>query len=248
VAEGARAAKQTVEVPCPECRRRTGPAAADARDWGCPTCSREWVFRRCSNCAEASHVGAFLRSRSPWTCVWCGAENKDFRSRRDPAERTAGAVVNAADRKGLDFAWPRPAPPSPAEPAPPPVGLVVTTNDVPGYRIVAVHGDVLGVTARSTSVLGSLDTNLRTIGGGEIPELARLLHAARHQARDRMWAEAHSRGANAVIATRYDCNELQDVIVEVAAYGTAVTVVPAGDGSVDVPLLGGAPPEADGPG
>ena len=39
-------------------------------------------------------------------------------------------------------------------------------------------------------------------------------------------AQARAKGANAVVAMRFDCNEIGDIISEVAAYGTAVTVEP----------------------
>ena len=48
--------------------------------------------------------------------------------------------------------------------------------------------------------------------------------ASRNQARQRMWREARALGANAVVAMRFDCNEIGDIMSEVAAYGTAVTV------------------------
>jgi uncharacterized protein YbjQ (UPF0145 family) len=41
-----------------------------------------------------------------------------------------------------------------------------------------------------------------------------------------MWHEARGRGANAVVAMRFDCNEIGDIMSEVAAYGTAVTAEP----------------------
>jgi uncharacterized protein YbjQ (UPF0145 family) len=42
-----------------------------------------------------------------------------------------------------------------------------------------------------------------------------------------MWREARTWGANAVVAMRFDCNEIGDIMSEIAAYGTAVTVEPA---------------------
>jgi uncharacterized protein YbjQ (UPF0145 family) len=42
-----------------------------------------------------------------------------------------------------------------------------------------------------------------------------------------MVQHAASAGANAVIAMRYDANEITDGITEVLAYGTAVKVEPA---------------------
>jgi hypothetical protein len=59
-----------------------------------------------------------------------------------------------------------------------------------------------------------------------IGHLTKLLTDSRNQARDRMWREARARGANAIVAMRFDCNEIGDIMSEVAAYGTAVTVVP----------------------
>jgi len=41
-----------------------------------------------------------------------------------------------------------------------------------------------------------------------------------------MWREARARGANAVVAMRFDCNEIGGIMSEVAAYGTAVTAQP----------------------
>lgn len=43
-----------------------------------------------------------------------------------------------------------------------------------------------------------------------------------------MWLEARARGANAVIAMRFDCNEIGGIMSEIACYGTAVTAEPAG--------------------
>lgn len=63
------------------------------------------------------------------------------------------------------------------------------------------------------------------LAGGEVAEYLRLLTANRNQARSRMWEEARTQGANAVVAMRVVCNEIGDVMSELAAYGTAVTVV-----------------------
>jgi uncharacterized protein YbjQ (UPF0145 family) len=60
--------------------------------------------------------------------------------------------------------------------------------------------------------------------GGEVAGYTKLLIDSRNEARERMWREARSRGANAIVAMRFDCNEIGDIMSEVAAYGTAVTV------------------------
>jgi uncharacterized protein YbjQ (UPF0145 family) len=51
-----------------------------------------------------------------------------------------------------------------------------------------------------------------------------LLSDSRLQAMDRLRDAARWHGANAVPAMRFDCNEIADIMSEVAAYGTAVTV------------------------
>ena len=52
----------------------------------------------------------------------------------------------------------------------------------------------------------------------------KLLAESREHAVDRMKEAAQAKGGNAVIAMRFDCNEIADIMSEVAAYGTAVTV------------------------
>lgn len=104
--------------------------------------------------------------------------------------------------------------------------LVVTTNDIPGYRITAVHGDVFGLVVRARNVFSNIGASLRTVAGGEVAGYTRLLTDSRKQARERMCEEARERGANAVVAMRFDCNEIGDIMSEVAAYGTAVTAEP----------------------
>jgi uncharacterized protein YbjQ (UPF0145 family) len=79
---------------------------------------------------------------------------------------------------------------------------------------------------RARNILANIGAQLTTIAGGEVAAYTRLLTDSRNQARERMWREACSRGANAVVAMRFDCNEIGDIMSEIAAYGTAVTVEP----------------------
>ena len=104
--------------------------------------------------------------------------------------------------------------------------LVSTMNDVPGYEIVAVYGEVFGLVARARNVFSNIGASFRTISGGEAKGYTKLLSDSRDQAVDRLREHAASKGANAVIAMRFDCNEIADMISEVAAYGTAVAVRP----------------------
>lgn len=108
--------------------------------------------------------------------------------------------------------------------------IVVTTNEIPGYRIQAVLGEVMGLTVRATNIGQSFTAGLRSIGGGELPEFTKIMYESRHEVMRRMVAEAQQRGANAVVAMRFDTDSLQQ-FSEVCAYGTAVIVepIPAGE-------------------
>jgi uncharacterized protein YbjQ (UPF0145 family) len=142
--------------------------------------------------------------------------------RRDPAEATLGDLAADMAEHGVAFARPVIATP-PVDTTP---VLIVTMNEIPGYRITAVHGDVFGLVVRARNVFSNLGAQLRTAVGGEVVGYTKLLTASRNQARERMWREARDRGANAVVAMRFDCNEIGDIMSEVAAYGTAVTAEP----------------------
>jgi uncharacterized protein YbjQ (UPF0145 family) len=117
-----------------------------------------------------------------------------------------------------------------SEVAPSPV-LVVTTNDVPGYRITKVHGDVFGLIVRAGNYFSNLGARMHTLVGGEVAGYTSLLIDSRNEARARLMDSARSAGANAVVAFRFDCNEIGGIMSEIAAYGTAVTVVPLDGGS-----------------
>jgi len=104
--------------------------------------------------------------------------------------------------------------------------LVSTTNDLAGYRIVRHVGLVRGLTVRSRSVIGNFAAGLQSIFGGNITIYTRLAEDARREAYMLMAEHAADMGANAVIAMRYDANEIMDGITEVLAYGTAVVVQP----------------------
>jgi uncharacterized protein YbjQ (UPF0145 family) len=102
--------------------------------------------------------------------------------------------------------------------------LVVTTNDVPGHRIVQVIGMVRGLTVRSRSVIGNIGGAIQSIFGGNISVYTNLAETARQEAFDLLVRHAQEQGANAIVAMRYDANEIMDGITEVLAYGTAVVV------------------------
>ena len=102
--------------------------------------------------------------------------------------------------------------------------IVATTNDLPGYRIVRSLGLVRGITVRSRSVFGTIGGALQSLVGGNITLFTSLAEKTRQEALDLMIAHAEDMGANAIIAMRYDANEITDGITEMLAYGTAVVV------------------------
>ena len=105
--------------------------------------------------------------------------------------------------------------------------LVSTTNDIPGKRIVRHIGLVRGITVRSRSVVGNFAGGIQSLFGGKLSVYVDLAETARQEALDHMIEHATTAGANAVIAMRYDANEIMEGITEVLAYGTAVWVDPA---------------------
>ncbi|MEO5623707.1 MAG: YbjQ family protein [Dokdonella sp.] len=104
--------------------------------------------------------------------------------------------------------------------------LVTTANELAGYRISAQLGIVRGIIVRSRSVVGNIGAALQTLVGGNITLFTQLCERARNDAFDLMLQHAAEHGANAVIAMRYDANEVAQGVTEVLAYGTAVVVEP----------------------
>jgi uncharacterized protein YbjQ (UPF0145 family) len=105
--------------------------------------------------------------------------------------------------------------------------LVSTTNDLPGYTIGAHLGIVRGITVRSRSVIGNLGGAIQSVFGGNLSIYTELAERARQEAYDLMCDHARHVGADAVIAFRYDANDIMDGITEVLAYGTAVKATKA---------------------
>jgi uncharacterized protein YbjQ (UPF0145 family) len=106
--------------------------------------------------------------------------------------------------------------------------LLSTMNDVPGYRVGRVMGEVFGLTVRSRNAFSNMGAGFKAMAGGELKGLSKLLYESRQEALQRLCQEAIARGANAVLAMRFDCNEIGGTASEIAAYGTAVYLMPDG--------------------
>jgi uncharacterized protein YbjQ (UPF0145 family) len=101
--------------------------------------------------------------------------------------------------------------------------LIVTMIDIPGYEVEEVYGEVFGLTVRSRNIGSQIVNAARSVFGGELRGMTQMLQDSREQAIERMVAEAEARGANAIIAMRFDASELGSLWTEICAYGTAVT-------------------------
>ena len=102
--------------------------------------------------------------------------------------------------------------------------IVTTMNDIPGYEVDEVFGEVMGLTVRSRNVGSQIGAGLKSILGGELKGMTKALIDSRQQVRERMIEEAESLGANTIIAMRFDTSEMGGNWTEICAYGTAVRV------------------------
>ena len=104
--------------------------------------------------------------------------------------------------------------------------IVATTNDLTGHRIVRHIGMVRGVTVRSRNAISDAIGGVQSMLGGRVGVYVKLAETARQEAYDDLVAHAREMGANAILAMRYDANEIMPGVTEVLAYGTAVVVEP----------------------
>ena len=102
--------------------------------------------------------------------------------------------------------------------------IVVTTNDLPGFRIDEVYGEVFGLTVRSRNAFSQMGAGLKSMFGGELKGMTKALADSRAEVIARMTEEAETKGANAVLAMRFDTSEMGQTWTEICAYGTAVRI------------------------
>ena len=102
--------------------------------------------------------------------------------------------------------------------------IITTTENLTGYRVIEVKGQVFGVVVRSRGLAGNILAGLRSIFGGEITEYTQLLEETRRHAVDRMVKNATLMRANAIVMMRFDSSEIGQTMSEIVAYGTAVVV------------------------
>jgi uncharacterized protein YbjQ (UPF0145 family) len=100
--------------------------------------------------------------------------------------------------------------------------LITTANDIPGYSIDEVYGEVFGLTVRSRNIGSQVGAGLKSLMGGELKGMTKVLESSREEVIQRMVEAAEAKGANAVVAMRFDTSEMGGTWTEICAYGTAV--------------------------
>ena len=102
--------------------------------------------------------------------------------------------------------------------------LISTMNDVPGYEVTDVLGEVFGLTVRSRNIGSQIGASFKALAGGELKGMTKNLVASRNEVLQRMVEEAQAKGADAVLAMRFDTSEMGPNWTEICAYGTAVRI------------------------
>jgi uncharacterized protein YbjQ (UPF0145 family) len=105
--------------------------------------------------------------------------------------------------------------------------IISTMNDLPGYTVDEVLGEVFGLTVRSRNVGSQIGASFKSLVGGELKGMTKMLAEGRDHATQRLIEEAETKGGNAILAFRFDTSELGSTWTEICAYGTAVRVTRA---------------------
>jgi len=100
--------------------------------------------------------------------------------------------------------------------------LMVTSDEVPGRKVVKSLGLVRGQSVRARHLGRDIQAGIRSIVGGKVGVYAELLEKSREEAISQMTTEAEKLGANAVVAVRMATADIMGSAAEVLVYGTAV--------------------------
>ena len=102
--------------------------------------------------------------------------------------------------------------------------LISTMNDIPGYEVTEVLGEVFGLTVRSRNIGSQFGAAFKSMAGGELKGMTKNLIDSRNEVIERMTKEAEARGGDAILAMRFDTSEMGQNWTEICAYGTAVKI------------------------
>ena len=106
--------------------------------------------------------------------------------------------------------------------------IISTMNELPGYEITELIGEVFGLTVRSRNLGSQMGASLKSLVGGELKGMTKMLAEGREHATERLIEEATQKGADAIVAFRFDTSELGNTWTEICAYGTAVKITKKG--------------------
>lgn len=99
---------------------------------------------------------------------------------------------------------------------------IITTDEVPGYRVAEILGIVRGSTVRAKHLGRDIAATLKNLIGGELRGYTELMSEARDEAIERLRVEAEGLGADAVLNLRLSTASVTGGAAEILAYGTAV--------------------------
>ncbi len=102
--------------------------------------------------------------------------------------------------------------------------IIVTTDYIPGKKIVKQLGLVRGNSVRVRHIGRDIVAGFKSIVGGEVAEYTKMLAETREQALDRMIEEAIKLDADAVVNVRFSTSFIMKAAAELLAYGTAVKI------------------------
>lgn len=102
--------------------------------------------------------------------------------------------------------------------------IVVTTDTIPGKKVVKALGVAKGNTIRARHIGKDILAGLKNLIGGEIEEYTKMMAESREQSLDRMVEDAQRLGADAVINVRFMTASMMQSAAELLAYGTAVKI------------------------
>jgi len=105
---------------------------------------------------------------------------------------------------------------------------IVTTPNVPGFKITKVIGIVTGLTPRTRGIFGKFIGGLQSLVGGEVTAFTSEIEKARIEAIERMKSQAKSLGANAIVGVDIETSDLLQTLIVISATGTAVVIEPEG--------------------
>jgi len=104
-----------------------------------------------------------------------------------------------------------------------------TTDSIPSKEIEEVVGVVTGNVVQAKHVGRDLMAGLKSIVGGEIRGYTEMLTEARDTAVQRLVANAHAKGADAVVGIRFATSSIMTGSSEIMVFGTAVKFKPTKD-------------------